>query len=225
MDDLKLAVADLKAGLDIDPKNKSILSQLQQILKAVDLKSTQPKAVSEPAAAKTSTMEEFVKRTIKSEMAKSKIEEKKGGREIVTANQKKKDSFQSKVQRYIKSKEIDFSFEVKTVREKFPEIEEIRETIQQGEEAIELYAKLGKAAEARQLQTNLEHAKYEIEMLDCVMNLDFSKPKEKAKREAKEMGIDLADPAVIREFQKIQNERLNEMRNAQKGRFWLVNQV
>jgi predicted transcriptional regulator len=50
------------------------------------------------------------------------------------------------------------------------------------------------------------------------MNLDFTKPREKAKEIAMEMGIDLTDQVVIREFQKVQNERLIELRAAKEGK-------
>lgn len=50
------------------------------------------------------------------------------------------------------------------------------------------------------------------------MNLDFTKPREKAKEMALEMGIDLTDPVVIREFQKIQTERLKELKAVKEGK-------
>ena len=37
-------------------------------------------------------------------------------------------------------------------------------------------------------------AKCEIEMLDMVMNLDFSRPRPQAMEQAKAQGIDLTDP-------------------------------
>jgi DNA repair exonuclease SbcCD nuclease subunit len=50
------------------------------------------------------------------------------------------------------------------------------------------------------------------------MNLDFTKPRQKAKEMALEMGIDLTDQVVIREFQKVQGERLIELRAAKEGK-------
>ena len=50
------------------------------------------------------------------------------------------------------------------------------------------------------------------------MNLDFTKPRPKAKEMASEMGIDLTDPVVIREFQKIQTDRLKEIRAIKEGK-------
>ena len=50
------------------------------------------------------------------------------------------------------------------------------------------------------------------------MNLDFTKPRPKAKEMAMEMGIDLTDQVVIREFQKIQSDRLKELRDVKEGK-------
>ena len=50
------------------------------------------------------------------------------------------------------------------------------------------------------------------------MNLDFSRPKPKAKELAMEMGIDLTDPVVITEFQKLQKDRLQEMKDIRDGK-------
>lgn len=168
---------------------------------------------------KNNSVEEYVKKTIKDEVAKVRKEENKLSRQVVTPNQKKRnEKYEKKIQKFIKSKELEFSFEVKKQREKLPEIEEIRETIKKGEQAIEMYARSGKVAEARRLKSSLEQARYEIEMLDCVMNLDFTKPRPKAKEMASEMGIDLTDPVVIREFQKIQTDRLKEIRAIKDGK-------
>lgn len=35
------------------------------------------------------------------------------------------------------------------------------------------------------------------------MNLDFTRPKEKARKQAEEVGLDLTDPQVVAEFKKI----------------------
>ena len=50
------------------------------------------------------------------------------------------------------------------------------------------------------------------------MNLDFTRPKPKAKELAMEMGIDLTDPVVIGEFQKLQRDRLQEMKDIRDGK-------
>lgn len=50
------------------------------------------------------------------------------------------------------------------------------------------------------------------------MNLDFNRPKPKAKELAMEMGIDLTDPVVISEFQKLQRDRLQEMKDIRDGK-------
>lgn len=219
VDELKLAVRDLKEGLKIDPTNKPIISQLQKILKLVNINSKREKETYINMFDKNNSVEDYVKKTIKEEVAKTTPKEDPASRAIITPNQKKrKEKFEKKIQKYVKSKELEFSFEVKKEREKFPEIEEIKDTISKGEEAIELYARTGKIAEARQLKSSLQQARYEIEMLDCVMNLDFSKPRAKAKDLAMEMGIDLTDPVVIREFQKIQDERLKELRDVKEGK-------
>ena len=45
------------------------------------------------------------------------------------------------------------------------------------------------------------------------MNLDFKNPRGKAKKMADDMGIDLTDPKIVREFKKIQMERLEELKS------------
>ena len=138
---------------------------------------------------------------------------------IKTPNQeKRKEKFEKNLKKYVKAKELEFSFEVKKEKEKVPEIEEIKETIAKGEDVVELYVRTGKYAEAKQLRTSLQQARYEIEMLDWVMNLDFNRPKPKAKELAMEMGIDLTDPVVISEFQKLQRNRLQEMKDIRDGK-------
>jgi hypothetical protein len=71
---------------------------------------------------KNNSVEDYVKRTIKDEIAKTKRDEEKKGYSVVTPNQNKR------IQKFIKTKELEFSFEVKKQKDKFPEIEEIRET-------------------------------------------------------------------------------------------------
>lgn len=167
VDDLKLAVRDLKEGLKIDPTNKPIISQLQKILKLVNINSKREKETYLNMFDKNNSVEEYVKKTIKDEIAKTQEKETKVNNPVMNPNQvKRKEKFEKKIQKFVKSKELEFSFEVKKVREKVPEIEEIRETISKGEEAIELYAKTGRINEARQLKTSLQQARYEIEMLD-----------------------------------------------------------
>ena len=68
---------------------------------------------------------------------------------------------------------------------------------------ISLYLKVGKPLDAKKLKHKLQEARYEIEMLDAVMNLDFTRPKEKNRLEALEQGVDLTDPRVIEEFKKL----------------------
>ena len=50
------------------------------------------------------------------------------------------------------------------------------------------------------------------------MNLDFSKPTEKMKTLAKEHNIDLTDPNVIKEFKKIQQQNLKDIRKLKEGK-------
>ena len=69
--------------------------------------------------------------------------------------------------------------------------------IDQGEDGIALYLKAGKYAEAKRLKMQLQQARYEIELLDIVMNLDFTRPKGKAKQMAEEMNIDMTDPKIL----------------------------
>lgn len=52
----------------------------------------------------------------------------------------------------VDQKRLDFSFEVKAKREKIPEIEEVKQTIDKGEEAIALYLKAGRLPEAQKLK-------------------------------------------------------------------------
>ena len=46
----------------------------------------------------------------------------------------------------------------------------------EGEETIGIYLKAGLYQQARALKKQMTEAKCEIEMLDMVMNLDFSRP-------------------------------------------------
>lgn len=219
VDELKLAVRDLKEGLKIDPANKPIIEQLHKVMKLVNINSKREKETYLQMFDKNNSVEDYVKHTIKEEVKKTSPEDEKIRSLIKTPNQaKRKEKFEKNVQKYIKSKELEFSFEVKKVRDKVPEIEEIKETISKGEDVVELYVRTGKFAEAKQLRTSLQQARYEIEMLDCVMNLDFTRPKAKAKELALEMGIDLTDPVVISEFQKLQRDRLQEMKDIRDGK-------
>ena len=42
------------------------------------------------------------------------------------------------MQKMLDKKKLEFSFEVKTVRDKIPELEDVRETLERGETAIAL---------------------------------------------------------------------------------------
>ena len=219
VDELKLAVRDLKEGLKIDPANKPIIEQLHKVMKLVNINSKREKETYLQMFDKNNSVEDYVKHTIKEEVKKTTADDDKIRSLIQTPNlTKRKEKFEKNVKKYVKSKELEFSFEVKKVREKVPEIEEIKETITKGEDVVELYVRTGKFAEAKQLRTSLQQARYEIEMLDWVMNLDFTRPKPKAKELAMEMGIDLTDPVVIGEFQKLQRDRLQEMKDIRDGK-------
>ena len=50
------------------------------------------------------------------------------------------------------------------------------------------------------------------------MNLDFSRPTEKMRALAKEHNIDLTDPHVIKEFKKIQQQNLDDIRKLKEGK-------
>lgn len=168
---------------------------------------------------KNNSVEDYVEKTIKKEVQKIQKEEEKlkSSNQAPPSQQKQRKKFEKKVQKYMQIKQNEFSFEVKKERTKFPEIEEIKESIAKGEEAIQLFLRSGQMKEAQQLKTSLQQARYEVEMLDCVMNLDFERPKEKAKAMADEMGIDLTDPIVIEEFKRMQQERLKELKDIQAG--------
>ena len=56
------------------------------------------------------------------------------------------------VQKLLDKKELEFSFHVKEKREKIPEIEEVRKNIDEGEDAIAIYLKAGRAREAKKLK-------------------------------------------------------------------------
>ena len=102
-----------------------------------------------------------------------------------------------KIMKMVDQKRLELSFEVKEVRDKIPEIEEVRATIDKGEEAIALYLKAGRPAEAKKLKKSLQDAKYEIELLDVVMNLDFTKPKGKAKKNRKSSNAGRSPNSVL----------------------------
>lgn len=220
VEELKLAVRDLKEGLKIDPENKPIINQLQKIVKLVNINSKREKETYLNMFDKNHSVEEYVEKNIKKEVQKvqklEEIEQLSAHQRIPQSKQKKK--FEKKVKKYMQAKANEFSFEVKKNREKYQEIEEIKENISKGEEAVQLFIRSGKVNEAKQLKTSLQQARYEIEMLDCVMNLDFTKPREKAKMMADEMGIDLTDPVVIGEFKKMQKDRLRELKDVKEGK-------
>jgi len=65
VDELKLAVRDLKEGLNIDPTNKPIISQLQKIMKLVNINSKREKETYIQMFDKNNSVEEYVKKTIK----------------------------------------------------------------------------------------------------------------------------------------------------------------
>ena len=73
----------------------------------------------------------------------------------------------------VDEKRLEFQFEVKEPWLVIPEIEEARKNITEGEDAITLYLKAGKPKDAKKLKDQLESARYEIEMMDMMMNLDF----------------------------------------------------
>jgi hypothetical protein len=220
VEELKLAVRDLKEGLKIDPENKPIVNQLQKIVKLVNINSKREKETYLNMFDKNNSVEEYVEKNIKKEVEKVQKQEERAlaSAKAPLSQNKQKKRFEKKVQKYMKMKENEFSFEVKKVRLKYPEIEEIKNNISNGEEAIELFMRSGKVSEAKQLKTSLQQARYEIEMLDCVMNLDFTKPRAKAKAMADEMGIDLTDEVVISEFKKMQEDRLKELRDVKDGK-------
>lgn len=167
VDELKLAVRDLKEGLKIDPANKPIIEQLHKVMKLVNINSKREKETYLQMFDKNNSVEDYVKHTIKEEVKKTTADDDKIRSLIQTPNlSKRKEKFEKNVKKYVKSKELEFSFEVKKVREKVPEIEEIKETITKGEDVVELYVRTGKFAEAKQLRTSLQQARYEIEMLD-----------------------------------------------------------
>lgn len=231
VDELKLAVRDLKEGLRIEPTNQSIITQLQKIMKLVNINSKREKKTYLSMFDKNNSVEEYLEKTIKDDLSddeakKVNLKEKKRRNKLKSplenlispAQKKVEDKFEKKIKKFMKSKELEFSFEIKKEREKFQDIEEIRDTIDLGEEAIALYLKAGKIAEAKEIKKSLQHARYEIEMLDCVMNLDFERPRPKAQEMALEMGIDLTDEVVIREFKKIQSNRMKEVRALKEGK-------
>lgn len=159
---------------------------------------------------KNESVEEYVAETIKPEVAKEEAIEARAAKPVKTRQERRVTERRHK--KMIEKKKMEFSFEVKEKREKIPEIEEVKETIDKGEDAISLYLKAGRYQEAKKLKQSLSEARCEIEMLDMVMNLDFTRPKGKAKQKADEMGLDLTDPQIIKEFKKIQQERIEELK-------------
>jgi hypothetical protein len=52
----------------------------------------------------------------------------------------------------IDQKKLELSFEVKQVREKIPEIEEVRQSIEKGDLTIQVFQKMGKHKDAQKLK-------------------------------------------------------------------------
>ena len=53
----------------------------------------------------------------------------------------------------LEKKKLEFSFEVKEDRHKYPEIEEVREAIEKSELKIQLYKRAGMMEEAKELKS------------------------------------------------------------------------
>ena len=103
--------------------------------------------------------------------------EEKLAKPIETTKEKKlKKVSNKKVSKMLEKRKLELSFEVKEQREKFPEIEWAKAQLVEGEETIGIYLKAGLYQQARALKKQMTEAKCEIEMLDMVMNLDFSRP-------------------------------------------------
>jgi hypothetical protein len=105
---------------------------------------------------KTVSVEEHVEKEVRP-LVEQEIEiEKKTLKPILTRQEKrKKERSDKKIMKMVNKKRLDFSFEVKTVREKIPEIEEVRNQIENGEDAIALYLKAGRIQEAHRLKKQL----------------------------------------------------------------------
>ena len=101
---------------------------------------------------------------------------------------------------------------MKNPRIKIPELDKLRKNIDEGEDAISIYLKAGWIGDAKKLKDQLKEARYEVEMMELTMNMDFSKPKPGALEDAKKQGLDLTDPLVIAEFERIQVEKIDELR-------------
>ena len=107
VDELKLAVKDLKEGLKIDPENKPIIEQLHKVMKLVNINSRREKETYINMFDKNNSVEDYVKHTIKEEVNKATIEEEKISKLLKTPNQeKRKEKFEKNVKKYVKSKEL-----------------------------------------------------------------------------------------------------------------------
>jgi len=105
----------------------------------------------------------------------------------------------------MRAKIHDFSFEVlpEGQRNHFPELDDLQVMIDKAEESYRLFKKTGRAKEAKVVKQKLEEALFAKEHLYHVMNLDFTRPTQKLRDMAVRNNIDLRDPAVVEEFQRI----------------------
>lgn len=168
VDELRLAIRDLNEALKLDPDNKASMNELQKTIKLVNINSKRERETYLNMFDKNKSVEEYVERNIKKEVQKiqKQEEEYQSKSNLPVPQNKQKKRFEKQIKKYMKIKQNEFSFEVKKKRDKFPELEEIKENINKGEEAVELFLRTGKQNEAKQLKTSLQQARYEIEMLD-----------------------------------------------------------
>ena len=104
---------------------------------------------------------------------------------------------------FIASKNLELQFEVKEQKEWFPEIGQVQKMINACEEQYFTLKKAGKSQEAKLMKYKLLEAKYSRYHLECVMNLDFTKPTSKMKKMAEEGKINMADPDIVNHFKRI----------------------
>ena len=107
--------------------------------------------------------------------------------------EKELEKIDDEVQKMLKLKKDEFSFEVKEGWEKswYPEVDDVQVIVEKTIDSYRIFKKAGKFEEAALMKEKIRETKYAKEHLKLVMNLDFEKPTEKMIKMAQKSKINL----------------------------------
>ena len=138
--------------------------------------------------------------------------------------EKEMQDLDKQVERLIAKKTKDFTFELKSVFEHFPEIDELTSIISKTIIDYRIAKKMGKLEEIQTYQATIKQLKFAKEHMIRVLNMDFDKPTAKLRKMAKESKIDLKDPMILADFRVMQEQTLNEIKRLKDGKKPLTEQ-